>query len=112
MSVALRGFVRQTLEDIIGGAADVEGDNVVPKGIGSGKYPGASVSTIPRRGALIAVSFDVAVAAETGDAVKGGSRVKVAVLGAGADGEVGTTSKNVAVTRIQFEVPVLLPARG
>jgi hypothetical protein len=86
------------------------GKNVAPWGIGGAKYPGGIAQA--HSGALIAVKFDVAVTAESSDAAKGGGGFKVAVLGVGASagGEIGTASKNVAVTRIQFEIPLLLPA--
>lgn len=86
------------------------GKNVAPWGIGGAKYPAGISQTTS--GALIAVKFDVAVTAESSDAAKGGGGFKVAVLGVGASagGEMGTASKNVAVTRIQFEIPVSLPA--
>ena len=58
------------------------------------------------------MKFDVAVTAESSDAAKVEGGFKVAVLGIGtsAGADLGTASKNVAVTRIQIEVPVLLPA--
>jgi hypothetical protein len=116
MSVALREFIKQTLSDILGGVVDAQqdpsmGKSVAPWGIGGADYPGKTVAK-SINGALISVSFDVAVTAETSNAAKGGASVKVAVLGIGgsAGGELGTTSKNVAITRIQFEVPLQLPA--
>ena len=115
MSVDLREFVKQTLSDILGGVSDVQNDpvigrNVAPWGIGNVKPPGNAVQTI--RGPLISVAFDVAVTAESIDAAKGGAGFKVAVLGVGASagGEASLASKNVAVTRIRFEVPIVFPA--
>jgi hypothetical protein len=54
------------------------------------------------------VSFDVAITAE--DSAKGGAKVKVlsGILGGDIGGEKG--SKNVVASRVQFSVPVLLPA--
>ena len=115
MTVELKEFITRTLSDILKGVTDAQGDasivkNVAPWGIGGSKYPGEIVKT--PSGALIAVRFDVAVTAETSDAAKGGGGFKVAVLGVGASagGEIGAASKNVAVTRIQFDIPVLLPS--
>jgi hypothetical protein len=117
VTVELKEFVKQTLLDILKGVAETQQDTavgkaVVPGQIGDAKHPGSGVSTVLRQGALISVSFDVAVTAETSDAAKGGGGFKVAVLGMGASagGELGSTTKNVAVTRIQFSVPVLLSA--
>lgn len=115
MTVELKEFITRTLSDIVKGVADAQGDgsigkNVAPWGIGGSKYPG-EIQKAPF-GALIAVKFDVAVTAESSDEAKGGGGFKVAVLGVGASaaGEVGTASKNVAVTRIQFDIPISLPA--
>jgi hypothetical protein len=86
------------------------GRNVAPWGIGHVQLPGSAVQTI--RGPLISVAFDVAVTAESTDAAKDGAGFKVAVLGVGASagGEASLASKNVAVTRIRFEVPIVFPA--
>jgi hypothetical protein len=61
---------------------------------------------------MTVVKFDVAVTAETSDTAKGGGGVKIAVMSVAvpASGDVETASKNVAVTRIQFSVPISLPA--
>ena len=55
------------------------------------------------------VSFDVAVTAE--DSAKGGAKVKVlsGILGGDIGGEKG--NKNVIASRVQFIVPILLPAQ-
>ena len=114
VTVELKEFITRTLSDILKGVTDAQGDvsivkNVAPWGIGGSKYPGDVVKA--PSGALIAVKFDVAVTAELSDEAKGGG-FKVAVLGVGASagGEVGMASKNIAVTRIQFDIPVLLPS--
>jgi hypothetical protein len=115
LTVELKEFITQTLSDILKGVTTAQGDasignNVAPWGIGGAKYPGGIVQA--HSGALIAVKFDVAVRAESSDQTKGGGAFKVAVLGMGASagGEIGAASKNVAVTRIQFDIPILLPA--
>jgi hypothetical protein len=116
MSVELREFVKQTLLDILKGVTDVQADpsigkNVAPWGIGGAKHPGKAVATTPS-GPLISVAFDVAVTAESTDSARGGAGFKVAVMGIGASvgAEADAAARNVAVTRIQFEVPLLLPA--
>ena len=56
------------------------------------------------------VSFDVAITAE--DSATGGVKVRVlsGILGGDIGGEKG--NKNVVASRIQFSVPVLLPAHN
>jgi hypothetical protein len=115
MTVELKDFVTRTLLDILKGVKDagtdpIVGQQIVPTAIGSARYPG-DATTVVRMGPLIPVKFDVAVTAETSDSSKAEGGFKVAVLGIGASagGDLGSASRNVAVTRIQFEVPVLLP---
>jgi hypothetical protein len=99
MTVELKDFVTQTLLDILKGVSDAGLDQTVGRRIAPTE-------------AIVRVKFDVAVTAESTDTAKAGGGFKVAVLGIGASAgaDLGTASKNVAVTRIQFEVPVLLPA--
>jgi len=53
------------------------------------------------------VDFDVAVTVDTGTAVKGGAGLRVAGIGVGAD--VQESSQNIVVSRIKFQVPIILP---
>jgi hypothetical protein len=113
MTVSLKDFVSQTLRDILDGVMDVQkdanlGKHIAPWGIGSVEYP--SESGAVRKGPFTAtvVKFDVAVTAELTDSAKAGSGLKIAVFDFGVQGEIG--SKNVATNRIQFSVPVSLPA--
>lgn len=54
------------------------------------------------------VAFDVAVTVTESSGKKGGLNVTVASL-FGFGGEVGSSSENAAVSRLQFEIPVVWP---
>lgn len=53
------------------------------------------------------VEFDVAVTTDSSSGAKGGLSLKVA--GIGFDGGTTGTDRNTAVSRIRFEVPLMLP---
>ena len=70
-------------------------------GIGPTKFPESSGVVVTLNGALTFVKFDVAVSAEASDATKrGGTEVQV----------VSSAERQTDLTRVQFSVPVLLPA--
>lgn len=111
-SASLKEFIAQTLKDILGGVVEAQthehGKNVAPWGIGGAKYsPESGLLAVPG-GAMTVVKFDAAVTAEMSDTVKAGGGFKVVVFSMGASGEA--TEKNVAVTRVQFSIPLTLPA--
>ncbi len=113
MTASLKDFVSQTLRDILDGVLDVQKDThigkyIAPWGLGAIEYP--SDSGAVRKGPFTAtvVKFDVAVIAEFTEAAKAGGGLKIAVFDLGVHGEIG--NKNVATNRIQFSVPVSLPA--
>ena len=113
MTVSLKDFVSQTLRAILDGVMEVQKDQnvgkyIAPWGIGSVEYP--PDSGVVRKGPFTTtvVKFDVAVTAELSDFAKAGGGLKIAVFDLGAHGETG--SKNVTTNRIQFSVPVALPA--
>jgi hypothetical protein len=113
MTASLKDFVSQTLRDILNGIIDVQkdthvGNNIAPWGIGAIEYP--SESGVVRKGQFTAtwVKFDVAVTAEITEAAKAGCCPKIAVFDLSAHGEIG--NRNVATNRIQFSVPLSLPA--
>jgi hypothetical protein len=112
----LKEFVSETLISIISGVADAQ-----EKAKEHGAYvnPGGLMRTIKNisdnaiwdnttNNYAQQVSFDVAVTAE--DSATGGAKVKVlsGILGGDIGGE--KANKNVIVSRVQFIVPVLLPA--
>lgn len=112
----LKEFVSETLLAIIGGVDDAQKK---AKELGAHVNPGGlmrSTSNISSNALwdnttnnyAQQVSFDVAITAE--DTAKGGAKVKVlsGILGGDVGGEKG--NKNVVASRIQFSVPVLLPA--
>jgi hypothetical protein len=117
MAIELQQFVQQTLIDVLHGVRNASHDPAFGKLVAPSAVDGnvrgleGSGVFVSLAGAGTVVKFDVAVTAETSDALKGGGAVKVAVLqlsasvGAGAE----TGSKDTAVTRIQFAVPILLP---
>jgi hypothetical protein len=112
MSASLKDFIAQTLREILDGVSEAQshalGKNIAPWGIGGAKYaPESGIMAAPG-GPMTIVRFDVAVTAETSDAVKGGGGFKVAVLSLGASSEAA--EKSVAATRVQFSIPIVLPA--
>jgi hypothetical protein len=117
MTVELKEFVERSLKDVLKAVHDAGedpqiGKQVAPWGIGGAKFPETSGAVPVHNGSLTFVKFDIAVTAESADTTKGGGGFKVAVLsiGVSAGGEAASIEKNTAVTRIQFAVPVLLPA--
>jgi hypothetical protein len=76
------------------------------------KFPESSGAVPLHNGSLTFVKFDIAVTAESADTTRGGGGFKVAVMsiGASAGGEAASSEKTTAITRIQFTVPVVLPA--
>lgn len=110
--VELKQFITETLRDIVEGIQEAQaiegvGGLIAPKGIGghtfspeSGVYHQAQiVSTV--------VKFNVAVTAETADAAKGHGGIKILAFGGGIEGQV--SSKESAVSHIQFPVPLVMP---
>ena len=112
MAASLREFITQTISDILDGVADAHkhahGKEVAPWGIGGAKFPSDSGAVLTMNGALTFVRFDVAVTAESSDGTQFGGGLKVVVASSGATAT--TTAKNIEVTRVQFVVPLGLPA--
>jgi hypothetical protein len=104
MTVELKEFVTKTLSDIRTGVIDAQKEGCVVRGT----LAAARGSPMTASAALISVKFDVAVTVEATDAAKMGGGFKVAVLGIGtsAGSDLETASKNTAVSRIQFDVPL------
>jgi len=112
----LKDFVSETLLSIISGVTDAQekakefGAHVNPGGLtrNISNISDNSIWDNSTNNYAQPVSFDVAVSAE--DTAKGGAKVKVlsGILGGDIGGVKG--NKNVVASRVQFVVPVLLPA--
>lgn len=100
----LREFIKTTIVQIIGGVNDARFE--IENGLPLNAYV-APVMSAKERNEPTAVSFDVAVTAtESSDgAAKAGIRVWALELSAGGGVKAGTES----VSRIRFEVPIVLP---
>jgi hypothetical protein len=109
----LKDFVAATLIEVVEGIKEAQsgdhGQNVSPSMVGNHTFPGDSGLVSNARVTSTIVKFDVAVTAESSDAAKGSSGIKIAVLNIGVEGAVST--KNTSVSRIQFSVPIVLPHR-
>jgi hypothetical protein len=109
----LKEFVRSVLVDLLSGIQEAQktdgvGGFIVPAGIGGHDYPEGRGVTTKALITSTVVQFDVAVTAEDSERTSGQGGLRVAVLQAGVEGE--STSKDVRISRVQFSVPVLLPA--
>ncbi len=113
----LKEFVSETILSVISGVSDAQEK---AKELGAHVNPGGltrNVSNIADNAIwdnstnnyAQPVTFDVAVTAE--DTATGGAKVKVlsGILGGDIGGQKG--NKNVVASRVQFVVPVLLPAQ-
>lgn len=114
----LKDFVSETLLSIVTGVTEAQakaqelGAHVNPTGLtrNAAKVAHNAVWDNSNNNYAQLVTFDVAVTAE--DTAKAGAKVKViaGIFGAGADAETGT--KSSLASRVQFSVPVLLPAHN
>lgn len=112
----LQQFVAESLVQIVNGVREAQtqlkgsGARVAPlmrnttakDSIGSAEGDGGQP--------VFLVEFDVLVAAAEGTGTKGGIGVVVGVLGLGSQGQ--SESKTGQDSRIQFKVPLLLPAQS
>ena len=113
----LKDFVSETILSIISGVSDAQekakdhGAHVNPAGLMRHTTKIAENATWDNRTNVYAqpVSFDIAVTTE--DTAQGGAKIKVltGIFGGDLGGEKGT--KNAVASRVQFVVPVLLPAQ-
>jgi hypothetical protein len=113
----LTDFVSETILSIITGVRDAQekaaehGAHVNPAGLMRHTTQIADNAIWDNRTNVYAqpVSFDIAITAE--DTAQGGAKIKVltGLLGGDIGGEKG--SKNAVASRVQFVVPVLLPAQ-
>ncbi len=112
----LKEFVSETIISIISGVTEAQskakelGAHVNPGGLtrNTKNISNNAVWDNSTNNYAQPVSFDVAVTAE--DTATGGAKVKVlsGILGGDFGGEKG--NKNVVASRVQFSVPILLPA--
>jgi len=112
----LQEFVSETLISIIAGVNDAQGKakehgaHINPSGLmrNTSNISDNAVWDNSNNNYAQPVTFDVAVTAE--DTAKAGAKVKViaGIFGAGADTETG--NKNSLASRVQFVIPILLPA--
>jgi hypothetical protein len=122
--VDLEQFVEQSLIQIIAGVGKAqnstrlagkhhsEADVVNPRFMaGADMSPkGRDYFTVDRN-IVQFVDFDVAVSSETGSNLKGDASIKV--LGFGIGTQAGSEKATSAVSRIKFQVPIVLPrAKG
>jgi predicted phage gp36 major capsid-like protein len=113
MSASLKEFITQTLSDILDGVAathkHAHGIHVAPSELEDGPtFPADSGAVFTSHGALTFVRFDVAVTTESADDTKVGGGLKVVIASVGSS--MSTASKNTEATRVQFVVPLGLPA--
>jgi hypothetical protein len=114
----LKDFVSETLLSIIQGVNDAQekakelGAHINPGGLmrSTSNISSNAIWDNTTNNYAQPVAFDVAITAE--DSAKGGAKVKVlsGILGGDIGGEKG--SKNVIASRVQFTVPLLLPAHN
>ena len=115
----LREFVKTVLADVISGVKDAQDIFTSPdegqanpailiQGTSSGRVDVPTGCLLTTQKQLIqSVKFDVAVTVGQGSETKGGIGIFMGAIGVGSHGE--STTSQTSVSRIQFEVPVLLP---
>ena len=109
----LREFVHGALKDVLLGIQDAQreeeiGGYIAPKAIGGHEFPKDSGVTFGARIVSTVMKFDVAVTVERGKKGGGTVGVHISVVEAKLGGE--GQSKDTTVSRIQFAVPILMPA--
>ena len=115
--IKLEDFVSQTIKEIINGVvtaqeyAATKGASVSPAGLNFRTDQGV-VKLWDRGSGRLAqeIHFDVAVTATEGTQTKGGIGIFVGAFGLGSQGQ--TDKEKSLVSRINFDVPILLPAQS
>ena len=105
-------FIKEVLTQVVSGIRSAQaaegGAFIVPSGDGGHDYAThPRVSSSARLKSTI-VDFDIALTVEDSNKGSGGGGLKVFGIRANVQGEL--SSKDTTVSRIQFAVPVLLPA--
>jgi len=114
--ITLEAFVTQTLTDIINGVAVAQahartkGARVNPSHLNFRTDQGV-VKLYDAETRLIAqdIHFDIAVTATEGTEKKGGVGIFVGAFGLGSQGQ--SDKERSMISRISFDVPVILPAQ-
>lgn len=115
MTIELRKFISQALIEIAGGVHDAQAPvdamrgQVAPREIdnsGNDRVKSAHLFSLNRLVQLVELDVAVTVADETG--TKGGLNVLSAVVSIG--GGASTKDLSQVVNRIQFTIPMVLPA--
>jgi hypothetical protein len=107
----LREFVKAALVEVIAGIRDAQetefGAYIVPRSDGGHKYASNDRFSESARLKSTIVDFDIALTTEDSSSVGAGGGIKVLGVGAGVKGD--KASRDMAVSRIQFAIPLLLP---
>ena len=114
--ITLEAFVTQTLTEIINGVIAAQANaatkqaRVNPAGLDLTTGQGGQRLCVRGSGQLVQeVHFDVAVTATEGTETKGSIGIFVGALGLGSQGQ--SDKERSMVSRISFDVPILLPAQ-
>jgi len=113
-------FIETTLKQIIGGVKNAqeatkisgkhptEADVINPSVMyGADSAPKGKYFATTNRNLVHFVDFDVAVTTDSASETKGSLSIKVAGFGVGGSG--GATDRDTVVSRIKFQVPIMLP---
>jgi hypothetical protein len=107
----LRDFIRESLVEVIAGIREAQnseyGAYVVPRSDGGHKYASHERFSESARLKSTIVDFDIALTVEDSSSAGAEGGIRVLGLRAGAKGD--KASKETAVSRIQFAIPLLLP---
>ena len=108
----LQTFIRASLTQIVNGIKEAQDD---PKNAGAVIVPmrffdGDKKVHWPKAETRVTkVDFDVAVSAE--ETAKGGGKASLAVMGVGLSGGGGKEKSASSVSRIKFEIMIVLPGK-
>jgi hypothetical protein len=120
----LQQFVAETLNRILKGVSDVQGNNLRngikvnpvlthytnpkhPEYIGDKQKLPADIVVSRDGNVVVMVDFDVAITVTEGTGTSGGIGVSVGAVGLGAQGQ--STKANTSESRVKFRVPIVLP---
>ncbi len=110
----LKDFIKESLSQIINGIAETQKE-VLPHNAEISPYiPVENIKTSEKKMKpfytwqhATPVKFDIAVTAEETTGTKGGVGVVAGVFALGSQGK--TDNLNSSISRIQFEIPIILP---
>ena len=106
-------FVKTVLSKVVSGIREAQktegvGGFIVPSALGGHEYAKHPRVSSKAMFSSTIIDFDIAIIAEENTGKSGGGGLKVAGIGANPEGE--SSFKDTRVSRIQFGVPILLPA--